>query len=75
MNKKNLVIGLLVAFAIGSVVGEETRRQAQRPLLRWLGGAARLGLKLMVLGEQPAEEPTYMHMNVPEDRIDHRRSL
>lgn len=80
MNKKHLVIALLLAFAIGNTVGNSSRwfpsddRIVSRPFAKWLGAAARLGLKFLVFAE-PAPEHTYNRHAPDENYIDHARSL
>ncbi len=56
--KVYIVIGLL-AFALGSYVANNTWMRAERPFLRAIGTAAKLGLRLMVFMEPPPPELNY----------------
>ena len=72
------VIGLL-AFALGSLVANETGTRAERPFLRFLSSAARWGLRAMVFLEPapPELEPTYQTCIGADGfhQINHQRSL
>jgi hypothetical protein len=80
MTKKHLVIALLLAFAIGNSIGSSSRwfpsdnRIVNRPFAKWLGAAARLGLKFLVFAE-PAPEGSYNRHAPDENYVDHARSL
>lgn len=72
-----LVIALL-GFALGSYCTGSTLIKPERPVLRAISTAARLGLKLLVFMEPPPqEEPTYQHCVGDDgyDQISHARSL
>lgn len=74
MNNKTLVLALIVAFLVGGWAGDESRPQPDRPVARFIGKIARLGLWIMVLGEtEPKAEPQYTKSSP--DSIDHMRSL
>lgn len=74
MNNKTLVLALIVAFLIGGWAGDESRPKPERPVARFIGKIARLGLWLMILGEtEPKGEPQYTKASP--DHIDHARSL
>lgn len=74
MSKQTLVIALIVAFLVGGWAGDEVRPRPDRPVARFFGKIARLGLWLMVLGEsEPKAEPQYTKASP--DHIDHMRSL
>jgi len=69
----------LLAFALGSLVANETGTRAERPFLRFLSTAARWGLRAMVFLEPspPEIEPQYQTC-VGQDgyeMLDHSRSL
>ena len=72
-----IVVGLL-AFALGSYVANETGRRSERPVLRWISHAARLGLRLLVFMDPPPPvEPQYQ-TSIGDDgyrQLDHQRSL
>jgi hypothetical protein len=83
MNKKTIIVALLLVFAIGNTVGSSSRllpivpdnRPVSRPFAKWIGFLARTGLKLLVFAE-PAPEPQLYNRHSPsEDWIDHTRSL
>ncbi len=76
---KLFIVVALLAFALGSYVANETGRRSERPALRWLSNAARLGLRLLVFMDppQPPAEQQYQ-MSVGDDgyrQLDHQRSL
>lgn len=74
MNNKTLVLALILAFLVGGWAGDESRPKPERPVARWIGKIARLGLWLMVLGEtEKSAEPQYTKASP--DHIDHMRSL
>jgi len=66
-----IAIGLL-SFAAGTLVGTQTRRIVDRPFLRALAGAAKLGLRLLVFEPPPQERPVE---SVSPEYVDHYRSL
>jgi hypothetical protein len=75
MNRLAIVLALILAFALGGWIGDESRQQPDRPVLKFLAKAARWGLWLMVVGEPaPPQEPKYTRSLSP-DHIDHQRSL
>ena len=69
----------LLAFALGSLVANETGTRAERPFLRFLSTAARWGLRAMVFLEPaPPEIETQYQTCVGDDGfqvLDHSRSL
>jgi hypothetical protein len=70
---KNLIVALLLAFAIGmSMSGRGV--VTDRPFLRMIRNAAGLGLKLMLFAE-PAPTPVYDRHAPDESYVDHSRSL
>ena len=72
-NWKTTIAVLLLAFAAGTLVGNQTSRVMDRPFLRALAGAARLGLKLLVFEPPPPRDcPVVQH---DPDAIDHYGSL
>lgn len=75
---KVMIVVSLLAFALGSYVANETRMRSERPVLTWIGRAARLGLRLMVfMSPPPPLEQTYQ-TQMGEDgfaTLDHARSL
>lgn len=75
MNRQTIVLALILAFALGGWIGDESRQKPDRPVLKFLAKAARWGLWLMVVAEKaPASEPQYTRSLSP-DHIDHQRSL
>jgi hypothetical protein len=72
------VIGLL-AFALGSLVANETGTRAERPFLRFFSTAARWGLRALVFLEPaPPEIEQRYQTSVGSDGfevLDHSRSL
>jgi len=59
---KTLLIALLVAFALGSYCANSTFIKPERPMLRAISTAARLGLKLLVfMDPPPAVEQSIQH--------------
>ena len=74
MDKKLMVLALIAAFLIGGWAGDESRPKPDRPVARFIGKIARLGLWILVLGEpQPKAEPQFTKSSP--DHIDHMRSL
>ena len=73
MNPKYVVLALVLAFAIGGWAGDEMRPEPDRPVLKFLAKAARLGMWLLIVGE-PAPKQQAVHAAAP-DHIDHMRSL
>lgn len=71
MNRKSLIVVILLAFAIGTLVNIETSGKQDRPFLKLLAVAARIGLGLMVF-EPPPQEAKVQH---DLDYVDHARSL
>ena len=75
---KVFVVVALLAFALGSYVANKTGRRSERPVLRWISNAARLGLRLMVFMDPPPPvEPQYQ-TRIGGDgyqTLDHQRSL
>ena len=75
---KVFVVVALLAFALGSYVANETGRRSDRPVLRWISNAARLGLRLLVFMDPPPPvEPQYQ-TSIGDDgyrQLDHQRSL
>ena len=75
---KVFIVVALLAFALGSYVANETGRRSERPVLRWISNAARLGLRLMVFMDPPPPvEPQYQ-TRIGTDgfqTLDHQRSL
>jgi hypothetical protein len=76
VSRKTLIIALLLAFAIGGVVGNDgSNPQPQpRPALKWISRIARLGLWFVALGE-PAPAQAVQHVHRSDSEIDHYRSL
>lgn len=74
MNRKTIVIALVIAFAFGGWIGDESRPKPDRPVARFIGRIARLGMWLMVLGE-PQPQQTVTQVSPDSDRLDHMRSL
>jgi len=75
MNRKSIVLALVIAFAVGGYIGDEFRKEPERPVLKFLAKVARTGLWLMVLGEKP-QPPSPAYTRAPDpDHIDHGRSL
>ena len=76
MNRKTIVLALVLAFAVGGYIGDESRKQPERPVLRFLAKVARWGLWVMVVGDQPKQpEPQYTRAAPGPGEIDHLRSL
>lgn len=73
INYKSLAIVLLLTFAIGSLAGG-VRRQ-DRPFLRAISSAAKIGLKLLVFMEPPPPPVNYERHTAADNYIDHHRSL
>lgn len=75
---KVFIVVALLAFALGSYVANETGRRSERPVLRWISNAARLGLRMMVfMSPPPPVEPQYQS-RLGDDGyqlLDHYRSL
>lgn len=74
---KVFVVVALLAFALGSYTANETGRRSERPMLRFISNAARLGLRLFVFMDPPPVEPSYQ-TRVGADgyqTLDHQRSL
>ena len=75
---KVFIVVALLAFALGSYVANETGRRSERPVLRWISNAARLGLRLIVFMDPPPPvEPQYQ-TSIGDDgyrQLDHQRSL
>jgi len=75
---KALIVLALLSFALGSYVANETGRRSERPVLRWISNAARLGLRLLVFMDPPPPvEPQYQ-TSIGDDgyrQLDHKRSL
>jgi len=72
-----IVVGLL-AFALGSYVANETGRRSERPVLRWISNAARLGLRMLVFLDPPPPVETQYQTSIGDDgyrQLDHQRSL
>jgi hypothetical protein len=69
----------LLAFALGSLVANETGTRSERPFLRFLSTAARWGLRAMVFLEPaPPEIEQRYQTSVGTDGfevVDHSRSL
>lgn len=69
----------LLAFALGSLVANETGTRSERPFLRFLSTAARWGLRgLVFLEPAPPEIEQRYQTSVGEDGfevVDHFRSL
>jgi hypothetical protein len=71
MNRKSLIVVVLLAFAIGMMAQGETSGRQERPFLKMLALAARVGLGLMVF-EPPPQDVKVHH---EPDYVDHQRSL
>lgn len=75
---KAVIVLALLSFALGSYVANETGRRSERPVLRWISNAARLGLRLMVFMDPPPPVETQYQTCIGEDgyrQLDHKRSL
>lgn len=76
--QKTIIVVALLAFALGSYCAGSSIIKPERPVLRAISTAARLGLKLLVFMEPPPpQEPTYEH-RIGDDGfevINHARSL
>ena len=75
---KVFVVVALLAFALGSYVANETGRRSERPVLRWISSAARLGLRLLVFMDPPPEVERQYQTSIGDDgyrQLDHQRSL
>ena len=70
-----IIAALVVAFLLGGWIGDEVRPKPQRPVLKFLGKAARLGLWLLVAESNEPSEPQYAKTHFDPDHIDHMRSL
>lgn len=76
MNKKYVLIGLIVAFALGGWAGDELRPQPERPVLKFLARAAKLGMWLLIVGEPAQSKDHSLQYAAPDsDHINHMRSL
>ena len=75
---KVFIVVALLAFALGSYVANETGRRSERPVLRWISNAARLGLRMLVFMDPPPPvEPQYQTC-IGEDgyrQLNHGQSL
>lgn len=71
MNRKNLIVVILLSFAIGTVVSSQTSARADRPFLKLLAAAARIGLGFMVFEPPPQD----CKVHTESDYVDHCRSL
>lgn len=74
MNWKNIIIALLVVFALGGYVNqqEDHRRSRERPLARLVNNIAEFGLKYFFW--QKIQEPLTVNAVNPGE-IDHRSAL
>lgn len=76
---KVFIVVALLAFALGSYVANETGRRSERPVLRWISNAARLGLRLLVFMDPPPAQAEQQYQTcIGEDgyrQLDHQRSL
>jgi len=75
---KVFVVVALLAFALGSYVANETGRRSERPVLRWISNAARLGLWLLVFMDPPQPVETQYQTCIGEDgyrQLNHGQSL
>ena len=59
LNAKGYIVAALLCFALGSYCANNTILKPERPLLRAISNAARIGLRLMVFMEPPPPENTY----------------
>jgi len=75
INYKGLAIALLLAFSIGAIASGNAVKRSDRPFLRALSGAAKLGLKLLVFMEPPPPAVEYKRHELGENYVDHHRSL
>ena len=71
---KIAIVVALLFFALGSYVANETWLRPERPMMRWISRAARLGLRLLIFADPPAEEAR-SYKRVDADSLDHHRSL
>ena len=75
---KVFVVVALLAFALGSYVANETGRRSERPVLRWISSAARLGLRLLVFMDPPPEVERQYQTLIGDDgyrQLNHGQSL
>lgn len=74
LNRQTLIIALLLAFVIGmSATREQPAPPKDRPVLRFIGQLARLGLWVMAFAEPaPVQQ---QHVGAIENGVDHYRSL
>jgi hypothetical protein len=76
MNTKHVLIGLLLAFALGGWIGDELRPKPERPVLQFLARAARMGMWLLIVGEPAQSKDQAVQIAAPDsDHINHMRSL
>ena len=76
MNRKYVVIALVLAFVLGGWVGDELRPEPDRPVLKFLARAARMGMWLLIVGEPAQSKQQAVQIAAPNsDNIDHMRSL
>ena len=59
LNAKGYIVAALLCFALGSYCANGTLLKPERPILRAISNAARIGLRLMVFMEPPPPEDTY----------------
>jgi hypothetical protein len=72
MSRQKWIVVVLLAFSIGSLLGTGgADKPVERPFLKILATAARIGLRLMVFEPPPPEECR----RLPGDELDHCRSL
>lgn len=71
MSRKNLIVVILLAFSIGTVVSSQTSTRPDRPFLKLLAAAARLGLGFLVFEPPPQD----LKVHTEPDYVDHMRSL
>jgi hypothetical protein len=74
---KTTILALLLAFAIGGMIGGETSPspapKPDRPAGRWIGRIARLGLWFLAIGEPAPMQ--HQHVGAIDGELDHYRSL
>lgn len=71
MNRKSLIVVILLAFAIGTLVPIQTDQKPDRPFLKLLAAAARIGLTFLVFEPPPPEAKVH----TGPEFVDHARSL
>ncbi len=72
MNRKSLIVVVLLAFAIGFTASAQTNQKPDRPFLKLLAAAARIGLGFMVFEPPPPQD---CKIHTEPDYVDHCRSL